>query len=251
MALRSGYKGIKKLAAGLKWNRPGILAADNTALAKAFFPRSEQAVLGAKNIIPYPYASKSNTNNGITWTENDGIVTASGIATGNSSFTLTDWGYVPNKFIGMRLTGCPSGGSFTGYRILVNYSNDGTTWVKSGYDIGNGYVIENYPYIDIKAYIPNGTDLSTPKTFEPMISFDGGEYVEPAMTNRELTDKVQGIINAATNAADFAAFKTAMGAITPVTRSLSKDASSEDPAEVIEEKTTKKTTKKTTVKEGE
>lgn len=25
MALRSGYKGIKKLAAGLKWNRPGIL----------------------------------------------------------------------------------------------------------------------------------------------------------------------------------------------------------------------------------
>lgn len=36
-------------------------------------------------------------------------------------------------------------------------------------------------------------------------------YVEPAMTNRELTEKVQGIIDAASNAADFAAFKTAIG----------------------------------------
>lgn len=38
-----------------------------------------------------------------------------------------------------------------------------------------------------------------------------GDYVAPAMTNKELTDKVQGIINAASNAADFAAFKTAIG----------------------------------------
>lgn len=36
-------------------------------------------------------------------------------------------------------------------------------------------------------------------------------FADYAMTNRELTEKVQGIIDAATNAADFAAFKTAIG----------------------------------------
>jgi hypothetical protein len=63
---------------------------------------------------------------------------------------------------------------------------------------------------NIAIHVKNGVDVSG-KTWKPMISFDGGEYAEPAMTNKELTEKVQGIIDAATNAADFAAFKTAIG----------------------------------------
>ena len=39
------------------------------------------------------------------------------------------------------------------------------------------------------------------------------DFQPHAMTNAELTEKVQGIINAANNAADFAAFKTAIGAL--------------------------------------
>ena len=55
MALRSGYKGFKKLLPGLKLFRPGTLGIDNDVLIpelnKIFFPRSEQEVLGAKNLL--------------------------------------------------------------------------------------------------------------------------------------------------------------------------------------------------------
>lgn len=42
-----------------------------------------------QNLISYPYYSKSNTNNGITWTVNeDGTVTANGTATKESAFNI-------------------------------------------------------------------------------------------------------------------------------------------------------------------
>ena len=79
------------------------------------------------------------------------------------------------------------------------------------------------------------------------------------MTNKELTvsaadqkTAINAIITAATSAADFAAFKAAMGAITPVTKSLSMAAAPEENIKdeieepVVEKKTT--TRKKSTAK---
>ena len=99
-----------------------------------------------------------------------------------------------------------------------------------------------------------------PKIFKPMIYLASNivnDYVPFAMTNQQLTDSatdqktaINAIITAATGAADFAAFKTAMGAITPVTRSLSltkEDMTDEVKEDVEPEKTVtkKRTTKKT------
>lgn len=50
---------------------------------------SENNVLGAKNLLKYPYYYNSQVINGITWTVNaDGTVKATGTATANSSFYL-------------------------------------------------------------------------------------------------------------------------------------------------------------------
>ena len=107
--------------------------------------------------------------------------------------------------------------------------------------------------------VPNGTVFSAAKTFKPQISFSADDpYVMFAMTNRSLTlsavdqrDMINSIISAATGAADFAAFKTAMGAITPATRSLALSEKTLDAPELTEDEpivkktTTRKATKKT------
>lgn len=64
------------------------------------------------------------------------------------------------------------------------------------------------------AFTANATDAIDVNTIKGLckLAEDISDADTPyAMTNRELTEKVQGIINAATNAADFAAFKTAIG----------------------------------------
>ena len=44
-----------------------------------------------KNLILYPYQSKTNTTNGVTWTDNgDGSITASGTPTGYTSFVFSN-----------------------------------------------------------------------------------------------------------------------------------------------------------------
>lgn len=217
MALRSGYKGIKKLAAGLKWNRPGILAADDTALAKVFFPRSEQAVLGAKNICPMPYSSGyTHETNGITFTVNaDGSYVANGTAT-NSAFLefFRDYNTIlekDKKYIAS--SGQTANG---GTQVYYRESYQSGDWVLLAATVTEEVeftVPNNANIILIRGYIGSGNTVSN-KTYYPMIrlaSDPDNTYVPYAMTNKELTDAVQGIINAATNAADFAAFKTAIG----------------------------------------
>ena len=82
MALRSGYKGFKKLAEGLKMIRPGILSVDNDALSGTFFPRTEQSLLGSKNLCPNMAVTTTdgevyeyNTGNNINVVANDVLVT--------------------------------------------------------------------------------------------------------------------------------------------------------------------------------
>ncbi len=93
------------------------------------------------NLIPFPYASSSKTENGITWTINeDGSVTANGTATGLSTFSLIKTSYLDaNTDYGTAtLSGCPSGGSDETYHI---YS------LSTGHrDVGSGV---SFPLIGI------------------------------------------------------------------------------------------------------
>lgn len=289
MALRSGYKGFKKLLAPLKIIRPGTLGIDNDVLIpelnETFFPRSEQAVLGAKNLISVPYFESNKSENGVTWTVNsDGSVTgvSSDTPTSATGFVLNQH-IVKNTIIAGKtyiLNGCPSGGDWGSgnNKYCIYIFDEGTGSPIAAMDTGNGALFtpqsgHNYT---IRILIGVNATGALNLTFKPMlrlVSDSDSTYAPYAMTNRELTDAVttlngsasdqktaiNAIITAATGAADFTAFKTAMGAITPVTRSLSRTASPEDvpeevevKEEVIEEKpVTRKTTKKSTVKEGE
>lgn len=178
------------------------------------FPRSEQAVLGAKNfwrgyISPDPAA-------GVTYTQNaDKSISTSGSATGEESFgrLMTNADLIAfinaNKGKTFVLNGCPSGGSHTTYYISI-WANNGLVVEDNGSGATFTIPSSDCTSANIAIHIKDGVDVSG-KTWKPMISFDGGEYAPPAMTNQQLTEKMQGIIDAATNAADFAAFKTAIG----------------------------------------
>lgn len=265
MALRSGYKGFKKLAEGLKMIRPGILSVDNVVLSETYYTRSEQIISGASNL--FNLTGNTQTLSDVIYTVNaDKTVDAHGKATANTGFQAGV--FYPDSGVEYKFTGCPKGGSSTTYLVRLGIrqsasDNWGNTFL--GEDKGNGFIIRsdvNAPYgIMIILRVLNDYDANH-LLFKPMVSVSDGaniSYAPYSMTNQLLTASaddqkttINAIITAATSAADFAAFKTAMEAITPVTRSLSKEASPEDvPEEVIEEKpVTKKTTKKT-VKEGE
>ncbi len=94
-------------------------------LYKVPAPKTLNAKLGSKNLIPYPYAGKTSTSNGITFTVNDdGSVTASGTATAQAAFYLYNNSNVPNNFPvkanqNYTASGLPSGSSATTYFIRL------------------------------------------------------------------------------------------------------------------------------------
>ena len=56
-----------------------------------------QQTYTGKNLLPYPYKESTSTINGVTWTDNgDGTITASGTATGYSSFVFGKVTLQPN-----------------------------------------------------------------------------------------------------------------------------------------------------------
>lgn len=265
MALRAGYYGIKR---GLKAKLAEIAGAWDTTIA-SLFPRDEQAVLGALNMLPRYH--DTDTINGVTYTVgSDDVITLSDTATAYSDFTFVTrgskllklpigtWKIIPRK----------TGSDDSNINIGSGNTGDGTTGTFESWANSSGepvtFIVDSVRsnrYISVSINIANGKTADS--TWQPMIvpvtTPDDTPYVPHAMTNRELTLSAQdqkttinAIITAATGAADFAAFKAAMEAITPVTRSLSKELSPEDvPEEVIEEKPVTKKTSKKTVKEGE
>lgn len=253
MALHAGYYGIKR---GLKVKLAVIAGAWDQIVA-SIFTRDEQAVLGAKNVFGY---TKSST--GIFTVNSDKTVTVNGETPtgGNQNFDMLSDNKLPaGSYI---LNGCPDGGGVGTYGFSLR--EDSASGTVIGNDTGSGlqFTLSTAKKVNIRLYVVGGQTISN-KVFKPMIRLatdTDSTYAPYAMTNKELTTSaadqktaINAIITAATGAADFAAFKTAMGAITPVTRSLSKEVSPEDVPEVIEEEkpVTKKTTKKTIVKEGE
>lgn len=129
--------------------------------------------LRSKNLIPYPYATTSKTENGIRFTDNgDGTITANGTATADTAFkcqTFVDVDKVlssGNYFV----SGCPQNGSVNTYHInfAFRYNNISFGDVR---DIGAGILI-NAPNGIEKIYvvirIKSGTTVEN-LTFKPML----------------------------------------------------------------------------------
>lgn len=127
-------------------------------------------MLGARNLLPYPYHEKSQTENGITFTENgDGTITVNGTATANAWFIFSHYAAKPLslKAGDYVLTGCPSGGSRETYFMAIG--SDASTLV--GYDIGSGarfFFDEDQSTVHSFIKIAGGTTVSN-LTFKPMI----------------------------------------------------------------------------------
>lgn len=124
-----------------------------------------------KNLLP-PHAVGTVTSNGITWTVNaDGTVTANGTATANATL------YIPDNVLNIPvlapliLTGCPTGGGSSTYRIFVyKYLNGVNTGVNVS-DTGNGVTVtpdDTFNQIRIALRVSNDATVNN-LVFRPML----------------------------------------------------------------------------------
>lgn len=129
----------------------------------------EKIVSTGRNLILFPYYSKSGVINGITYKVNsDGSILLNGTATANSSFVLVS-NLFPIKLDKSKkyvLSGCPSGGGFESYRIFIQ----DTTYQQGNSDIGNG-VIFTTEYTDYYIFIiiSEGATVNN-LLFKPMLN---------------------------------------------------------------------------------
>lgn len=148
---------------------------------------------GAINRLPNNVTTQ--TINGVTFTinANDKTITANGTSTDvcilpvdSSTRTLAlDGNY--------RLSGCPSGGSSTTYMLRISPATGAFV-----YDYGNGAttILSSDNLIKVEIRISSGVTLNN-LVFKPMIADAdySGDYVPYAMTNKELTENVLGIVS--------------------------------------------------------
>lgn len=167
---------------------------------------------GAYNRAPVNIASQ--VIGGMTLTANENkTVTFAGSNTSGSTQVAFLTGYFTLPAGDYTVTTINATGGFA-----TNFQIYGTTTYLTGPSYYNPTVslsLNAETTIRWRMVFPNGANVDG-ITIKPMI-YDARLVNPPyqpfTMTNRELTDKVQGIISAATNAADFAAFKTAIAAL--------------------------------------
>ena len=133
--------------------------------------------IGKKNLLPYPYHSLTAAPNGVTWTDNKGVVTANGLAT-SDSYVQCSVNDLVLKAGTYRLSGCPKGGSDSTYWIVVYYINSelGRNEYVFEYGEGTEFTIDKTRTISLDLVIKQGYTANN-LTFYPMISVEGGEYV--------------------------------------------------------------------------
>ena len=129
---------------------------------------------GGKNLIPYPYHQTTKTLNGVTFTVNDnGTILVNGTNTGTYTsqiYPTVDiaMGLEPNTTY--TLSGCPSGGTASTYRlrIIINYKLAGNVQYM---DYGNGVTFttpSNYVHSRIMIDVPVGATVEN-LTFYPQV----------------------------------------------------------------------------------
>lgn len=154
----------------------------------------ERGILGAKNVIPYPWYDTTKTVSGITFTDNgDGTVTINGTATADCEFIfVANANNVKPIASTYRLTGI-SGGSSTTYFIQYTYNNGTVTDYL--YDGGKNYTIDGTKIIRISVRVKSGATVNN-VTVSPMLRLadDTDTTFRPyAKTNKQLTDDVSQI----------------------------------------------------------
>lgn len=146
----------------------------NKATTKGIVQAGES---GARNLVPFPYYESAGTENGITWTVNDdGTIGVSGTATANVSFTIraTKDNWILQKGT-YTLSGCPSGGSFTGYRLQLARFVDGTLTSYAN-DYGSGISFEITDELPLLMQFVVASGVTIDATVKPMLERGGVKH---------------------------------------------------------------------------
>ena len=170
----------------------------------------QQNILGAKNLLKYPYYQANVTINGITFTTDDkGIITANGTATSQSNLVLhtREQGEL-NDFVlnngEYKVNGCPSGGSPTTWQISYHYRTKDNQYKILATDFGNGdsnmsvdgdYYSDDSVNLLVVVTIANGVTVNN-LTFKPMIrlaTINDDTFTPYTMTNQEITKYINSI----------------------------------------------------------
>ena len=172
-----------------------------------------RSVMGAKNLIPYPYSKGNATVNDVDFTVNsDGTITADGTASDTAIYRLygftADTQYMTLKAGTYILSGCPENGGAASYRLFLNRQGDADAYA---IDDGEGaeFTLSADTNVGIairiaKDYVANSVVV------KPMIRLatDADDTYQPyAKTNRELTSdslqsvSVNGVAQTITNGA--------------------------------------------------
>lgn len=163
----------------------------NTALGNEVATRAK---VSGHNLLPNNAVSQ--TINGVTFTKNaDGSVTVNGTNSDANQFGVK-LGKATLKAGTYKLSGCPSGQSYSTCWIYSYNATDGTNLVD---DTGSGaeFTLNATKEIEISIFVAASATISN-LTFYPMLRLatDANSDYEPyAMTNRELTPYVQVINN--------------------------------------------------------
>lgn len=121
-----------------------------------------------KNLIPYPYQHTTRTYGGTTITDNgDGSLTANGTGNANHWFSLWSTFCLPKgRYV---LSGCPSGGSASNYRIILRKNADNNDRTAEDYGTGKTFeVTDDTVEYTMMIGIINGATV-TDLVFKPML----------------------------------------------------------------------------------
>lgn len=167
-----------------------------------------QGILGAKNLVPYPYyRGSSYTTNGITFVANaDGSVTANGTATADANYSCVNRVTgepnmdikVGEKYI---LSGAPVGSSSsTYYLMIIRTNNESAEAIAVDYGDSVSFTLPtSEEYYGITITIKQGQTVNN-LTFYPMLRLaqdTDSTYQSYAMTNKQLTERIKTIVSEA------------------------------------------------------
>lgn len=152
-------------------------------------------ILGAKNILPFPYTYGSGTNYGLTITvHEDGSITAQGTPTQTIMFLINDniienlslWQGSEMIFSEWEVQ------NQNAFAALLLGQSTPISEVRGDYKltVTSEMIQQGVAFI---LYFGNGVDLTTPITFKPMIRLatdPDHTWRSPALTNKQLTDSV-------------------------------------------------------------
>lgn len=124
-----------------------------------------------KGINLFDYNKTTVVASGITFMYDEKSQTYNVNGTATKQVVKTLLSVTENIYIGKKIVGCPAGGSRNKYVLIVSYVDAEGAWKKEGYDIGDGYVIEDYPKIYIQILVASGMAVNN-LVFKPMIVED-------------------------------------------------------------------------------